>query len=362
VSPERGPPGVRVAAFFRLLFTITPGRLDLTFGLRAAVFVVVPLFLGLATGQVLAGVLVTLGTLNLFMVQAPRPGHTPVAVIVLAVGTNALAWGLGTVVGTTTGPLQWALVGVGVFGILLTKRYARFNQLALFAAVMYVVAVGLPGGLSAALLQGALIAVGGLWGLVGVILPAYVAWVERPLRQPEGSPPPVPLPAGVTVGFSLAVAGTVAFGLALGPLLGLPRDYWVMLTVLCALHPALRDTFQYATMRAVGTIAGAAVAFALTVSVTDPWLLGGIVVVAAAMTFAVRAVNYTHYAIVLTVFLILLLNLAYQGGPRLAVDRVIDTAIGGTLAIVAGLGLALAKRGPRFRWLRDTAPPSAHVG
>jgi fusaric acid resistance family protein len=341
--PDRG----RWRPFLSELVRGRPERLDLTYGLRAGLFVVVPLFLGIGTGQLLTGVLVALGTLNVFMIQVPRPARTPLPVIGMAVATNALAWTLGTLVGSTSPPIEWLLVGVGVFIVMLAKRYALFDQLAITTAVMFVVAIGLPGGVALALPHGALIAVGGLWALVGVLLPLYAKWVERPLPGASVIAAEVPLHPKLLVSFSLAVAAAVAFGLALGDLLGLPRDYWVMLTILVAVRPELAETLQFASMRVLGTVSGAALAFALTRTLFDPWVLGALVVAAAAVSFAVRGVNYSAYAAAITVFLILLLNLAYHGGPALAVDRVVDTLIGGGLALVAVSCLVLWRRTQR---------------
>jgi Fusaric acid resistance protein-like len=357
-SPCRGPGGQsngrHAAGFLRQLFAVRTDLFDPSFGVRAGLFVVVPLFVGLAVGQVVFGVLVTLGTLNLFMIQAPRPALTPFPILSLGVATNAAAWALGTVVGTTSGPVEWGLIGVGVFAIMMAKRFRSFSPLALIAAVMFVVAAGLPGGLDEALPHGALIAVGGLWALAGVALALRARWVDRPLAGVRG-PVTVVVPVDVTVTFSFAVAATVAVGLAAGVVLGLPRDYWVMLTVLVALRPELSDTLQYASMRVLGTIGGAAIGFGLALLVSNPWLLGGVVVVAAAGSFAVRAVNYTVFAVFITIFLIFLLNLAYLAGPSVAVDRVMDTAIGGGLALTTGAVLVLWKE--RRRIFRPFSEP-----
>jgi hypothetical protein len=322
---------------------VDPHGLDLGYGVRAGAFTVVPLFLGLAFGQTLAGVLVTLGTLNVLLVQAPRPDTTPFRVLALAVATNALAWAVGTVVGTTSGPAEWVLVGSAVTLILLTKRHPLFNQLAVITAVMFVVAVGLPGGLGVALPHAGLVLVGGTWALVAIALPLAVRRITGGASEPPTAPASSLLPVPTSVSFALTLGTTVAVGLAFGQVLGLPRDYWIMLTILAAVRPELLNTFEFAVMRVVGTVAGAAVAYEVSRSTADPWFLAAIVVVTAASTFALRAVNYTTYAVSLTIFLVLLLDLAYGGGPQLAVDRVLATGIGGAFALVAGVALVLEK-------------------
>jgi hypothetical protein len=342
-----GPHGL--GEFVRDLFHLNRARFDLAYGVRAAVFVVVPLFLGIWTGSVEVGVLATFGTLNLFMIQAPRPGATPVRILALGVGTNAVAFAAGTLVGTTSGLLEILLVGTGVFVALLGKRYAPADSLTLIGAVLFVVAVGLPGTDSDALPRGAWVLLGGLWAMVAVLLPLRVRWLDRPLPVHPAPAPPDPAPGRVTLTYSAVVAITAASGLAVGGALGLPRDYWVMLTILVALRPDLSATFGLATTRVLGTVLGATVAFLLTAYVADPWVLGAFAVAAAAATFATRAVNYTVYAVAITVFVILLLNLAFSSGPAVAVDRVLDTALGGALALIAAAALWSWGDTPR-RW------------
>jgi hypothetical protein len=315
-------------------------RFDPTYGVRAGIFVVVPLVAGIALGEVTAGVLVALGALNLLLVQAPRPGRTPTSILAIAVGANAVAWAVGTIVGTMAGPIEWTLVGLGVFVILLAKRNAAFNQQALVTSVMYVVAVGLPGGWGAVLPHAALVALGGAWGFLAAVLPHYARWVERSLPPTAHLSRAERVSVRTTIRFSVAVALTVALALAAGELLGLPRDYWVMLTVLAAFRPELMGTLDFATLRVLGTVAGAAVVFGLTLAVTNVWALVAVVVTAASLTFATRAVNYVIYSIFLTIYIIVLLALAYHGGPMFAVDRVLDTVLGGGFAIVAGLALS----------------------
>ena len=340
-----------------MLFRVDRDRFDLTYGARAGLFAVVPLFLGIALGETLAGVLVTLGALNLLFVQAPRPGRTSYEILALAVGTNAAAWAAGTVVGTTSGVLEGALLTVGVFAIMLSKRYTLFNQLALVTAIMFVIAVGLPGGWAAVGPHALLIALGGAWGLLGAVLPTVAHWIERPLPASAHLSAAERMSVRTTVSFSFAVAVSVALGHATAQAIGLPRDYWVMLTILAAFRPEFAATFEFATMRGIGTFVGAAIAFVLTLAVTNVWILATVTVVAASITFAVRAVNFALYAIFLTIFLICLLALAYHGGPTLAVARVVDTVIGALFAIAAGLSLSLW----RAHWAAQERPPSGSV-
>jgi hypothetical protein len=320
------------------------------YGLRAGFFAAVPLVLGLVLGSLDFGVIAAVGTLNLFMVQAPRPTKTPLPIIVVAVGTSAAAFAMGTVIGTTSGAAEVALVGVGIFLALLTKRYAAADELGLIAAVMFVIGVGLSNGVTPAGWRGLAVLLGGLWALAGVVLlPRLPRGIERSQHGAEAPASGSPRPHALTLMYAAAVAATAAAGLAVGGALGLARPFWIMLAVLFALRPVFAATLHFTAMRIIGTTAGAAVALVVTLATGDLWLLVSVIVLAAAAAFAVRAVNYIVFALMGTVYLFLLLNLIAMGGPILAVDRAVDTLVGGTLALVTGVSLSIWPWSARHR-------------
>jgi len=345
--------------FSRRLVQIQPGRFDLGYGLRAGVFASVPLVVGLALGMLDLGVIAGVGTLNLFLVQAPRPVTTPLPVLVAAVATGAAAFSMGTVVGTTSGAVEVSLVGIGILLALLTKRYAATDELGLIAAVLFVIGVGLSNGDASAGWRGLAVLLGGLWALAGVVLlPRVTQGIERSQPGAEASTSRSPRPHALTLTYAAAVAATAAAGLAVGGALGLARPFWIMLAVLFALHPAFAATLHFTAMRIIGTTAGAAVALLVTLATGDPWLLVSVIVLAAGSAFAVRTVNYTVFALMGTVYLFLLLNLIARGGPILAVYRAVDTLVGGALALLTGaiLLLWLWSARPRVRSSLPVAP------
>ncbi|HXW67610.1 MAG TPA: FUSC family protein [Thermoplasmata archaeon] len=328
------------AGFLRQLARVELGRFDLLGGLRTAVLVLVPFAIGIAFGWGLAGVVATLGTLNVVLVMSPPPAATPIHRLAVAAVTNALAFGAGAALVLLPTVLQVPLAGAGVLVALLLLRDPRWDLVGLTAAVMFVVAIGLPvSGLAVVPYRGGFLLAGGLWGVAGLVLLAPLGRRYEAARWARFPRPATtaPLLWREVVRHALLVGATVAAGLVIGLGLHLERDPWIMLTVIVALRLDLRSTLAYAVARIAGTIAGAGLAFVVTETIVDPAALLGVLAVATVFAYGGRSVNYTFFAFWITPVVIVLLNLVYSGGPALAVTRVVDTVIGGGLALLASL-------------------------
>jgi hypothetical protein len=333
--------------FARELVHLDPARFDLRRGVLGASLVVIPLIVGFALGLAEASVLVTIGALNLLLVQLPSPGVTRWRVLMVAIVANAGAFGAGTLVGLAPVTVEIPLVAVAIFLALLGTRTTEWEGASFIAAVMFCFAVGIPPTTLAGVgLRPAAVLLGGIWTLgalsvVQLLWPRYSTGLE-PLTSAARVAPTSSLRRIVV--HSSVVAVTVVVGLIIGLALGLPRDYWIMLTVLVALRLDLASTVSYATARILGTLLGAGLAFVITTWTADPWILFPILALTTTLCLATRGVNYAVYSIWITLTVILILNLVYSGGPALAIARIIDTAIGGTLALVAAISLSTATR------------------
>lgn len=341
--------------------------LDLVAGLVAGVVIIVPLLAGEGVGSISAGVFATLGALNLLMAIAARPPVARFPPLAAAALSNAAALALGTIIGTT-GWVEVPLVALGIGIILISAGWAGFDSIGLVSAVMLAVGVGIPGGSGPEALERLVLALlGGFWAILALAMArplllrhGYLGSseeVQRPTASPQPSAP-VPVPVShAHVRYAILVAGTTGIGLAISLALGLPRDYWVMLTILVSLRASIATTFSASFLRIGGTIGGAAIALGFTMFIVNPWILGALLFVFAMALFATRWVNYGIYTLFLTPFVILLLNLAYPGAWQLAFVRVFDTVLGGGLAVTVAT----------LWWLRDrvehTGPPiSARSG
>jgi uncharacterized membrane protein YccC len=332
----------RSLSFLRDQVRWEPDRIDLRRGALDAVVVVLPLVVGYLLGVAEAAVLVSVGALNLLLVEAPYPGRTPGRVLLVAAGTNAIAFGAGTVVGLLPRLLELPFVALGIFAALWGTRSARWENASFIAAVMFVFAVGVPPTTALGIaLRPSAVLLGGTWAMSALsVLALFRPRPPRELFEPLPALSPVDRARSrAAARHSAAVAATATVGLVIGLALGLPRDYWVMLTVLVALRLDLASTLSYSASRTAGTVVGAAGAYAVTSLTSSPWLLFPVLVATTMLAFATRSVNYLVYAVGITLTVILLLNLVYSGGPSLAIARVIDTIIGGTLALVAAFAL-----------------------
>ena len=119
-------------------------------------------------------------------------------------------------------------------------------------------------------------------------------------------------------------------------LLPLQRGYWVALTATLVLRNDFQSTFTRGVARMLGTLAGALVASGVAYLVHPyPVTLLLLAVLFAFGAFAVFSVNYALFSLAITCYVIFLLAFAGLREHDALVDRVVETLIGGTLALAA---------------------------
>jgi len=178
---------------------------------------------------------------------------------------------------------------------------------------------------------------------------SLVAWISAAARESRAgahgpAPRPHPLDAlraeftlrssafrhAARLSAALIAAGVAYRGLSLG------SGYWVPLTVLFVLKPDYGTTMTRGIGRAVGTMAGVTIAWAI-VTLFSP-ADGTIVVLLALLACAAYALfpaNYALFSVVLTVLIALLAE--FSGGSPVGAlaDRIVDTAVGTVIALAA---------------------------
>ena len=151
--------------------------------------------------------------------------------------------------------------------------------------------------------------------------------------QPELTGPPVRSGvrahgARLAVGLMVAVALYEAFDLRFG--------YWLPVTVLLVLQPTYERTIVRILERALGTLAGVAVA-SLCVTVVHPPDATIVVLLAvlAAAGYALYFASYALSTVLLTMLVALLVE--FGGGSPIGAlgDRTIDTVAGAAIALAA---------------------------
>jgi hypothetical protein len=132
----------------------------------------------------------------------------------------------------------------------------------------------------------------------------------------------------------LAVAVAVAEAIALHS--PLARGYWVALTVAVVLRPDFSVTFSRGAARMAGTSVGVLLAGLLAVAVRPSGAAGvvaaGLLCAAACASFQV---SYLAFSALITGLVVMLVGFVSPGTVTTAFDRLVDTLIGGSLALVA---------------------------
>lgn len=141
----------------------------------------------------------------------------------------------------------------------------------------------------------------------------------------------------------VAIAGTAA-SVVVDP----ERAYWIVGAAIAVLGVSVsrRVALARGIHRAVGTAAGAG-AYLAVAFVPLPGIVLGLVL--GALQFVIELVVVRHYALALvfiTPLVLLILGAAGGSGPELAVERVVDTAVGAALGTLSSL-IVVPARTPR---------------
>jgi uncharacterized membrane protein YccC len=152
-------------------------------------------------------------------------------------------------------------------------------------------------------------------------------------------------PGSLIARFAARVAVVTTVAVALTQLLELKRGYWVTITVIVILQPYTGVTFTRAAQRVMGTVLGALLAAALGAYFHDPRAILVIATIFVACCIALLPLNYAAFSVFLTPTWVLLAE-ASAGDWNLAETRVLNTLLGGTLAL---LGARLLWPSPESR-------------
>jgi hypothetical protein len=342
----------------RSLFTLppTPGRLLIA--VESAVAMGLPLALFTLVGQPLLGILALVGAFSV-MYLADRNRRSRAALFPLIV--------LGFVAS--------AAIGVSTAQNLLAGLIAMFVVAAASAALCFGFRVGPPAALFFVLVAGAsnhlaapvasqgaalsgvvvvgMVAVGCLFSYAVVSAPLLVPAVRRRAAGDAGNRKPVAFrldPISRLILFRLIIASAIA--VVVSAPLGVHRMYWVLVTVVAILQNdhRIRLTVLRGVHRVAGTLIGVGL-FALIALVNPSGLWLALLV--AALIFFAQLVLLSNYGLGLVLITPLALVIAAQGHAEPLIDvvgdRVVDTILGGVIAMVV-LMLSIALR--RIRRLR----------
>ena len=118
--------------------------------------------------------------------------------------------------------------------------------------------------------------------------------------------------------------------------LPLERGYWVALTTLVVLRPDYRGTMSRGIERILGTLVGSVAATVIAAQLRPgPWTLVVLVGVFAFLSVATLRASYPIFAAFLTCYVVFLISLTGLPSSAAGLDRLVDTAVGGLLAMLA---------------------------
>jgi uncharacterized membrane protein YccC len=116
----------------------------------------------------------------------------------------------------------------------------------------------------------------------------------------------------------------------------LPRAYWAVVAVSTVLRPGFGQTFTRGTERVLGTLLGVVIATLVAVALNPTgWGVVAVVAVLACCTYAVFPASFAIGTAMLTGVVVFLLHAIAPGTVQTALDRGIDTAIGGAIGLIA---------------------------
>jgi uncharacterized membrane protein YccC len=155
-----------------------------------------------------------------------------------------------------------------------------------------------------------------------------------------------PLMANVTwrsadLRHALRCAVTVSVVVLMTHLLGLPYAYWMAMAVILVQQPSIATTWLRAGERVVGSTLGGALAALLGLELHSPLALTVAVFPLAALTLAVRSINYSLFVLFLTPLFVLVVDLTQPGANELhlAAVRAVNNVAGGIVALAGCLVL-----------------------
>lgn len=141
-----------------------------------------------------------------------------------------------------------------------------------------------------------------------------------------------------SVAFRHAVRSAVCLSIALviSRVLKLPHGYWLPMTVAIVLRPDFAATFNFGLLRVVGTVLGLVLTTALLHVIPDErWIH---LLLMGVLCMAFRYLATAHYGIAvaaLTGAVVVLLSFEGVDPAAAVVDRVINTALGSGMALLA---------------------------
>jgi uncharacterized membrane protein YccC len=134
---------------------------------------------------------------------------------------------------------------------------------------------------------------------------------------------------------SLRLTLAIVFAYLLGILFEIQNSYWILLTIIVIMRPSYGLTKERSKDRIIGTLIGAAVAFAIVLLTQNVIIYAVLALVSLVLAFSLIQQNYKSAAALITISIIFVYSFINPNAFEVIQYRVIDTIIGSTIAVVA---------------------------
>jgi site-specific recombinase XerD len=141
---------------------------------------------------------------------------------------------------------------------------------------------------------------------------------------------------------ALRVGVAAALAVAITQTFGLTRGYWVTLTLLLILKPDFGGTRQRVVSRVAGTLLGGLLAAILVQLIWNDAVIDVLLALLGIAAFSQTQGDHGLFTLLLTPFIVLMIESVQPGGLASGADlpltavRVLNTGLGGALALLAG--------------------------
>jgi hypothetical protein len=333
------PHSMMLASWTHDLFKLAPVPHPLAVSFRLGVVVGVPLFGGLATGNILAGVIAAACGLLVTLADIGTTRAVRVSTMVAA-GFAIIAGGtVGALLGGTTYADE-ALVLLSAFTAgWVSASHPGIAAVARFCAVATAVGAGMQftnPEIALAALAGFLMAIASAflsWWLFGLPPQENLVDWRAGLRRALGG-------VGAGPRYAICYATTACVALFVAKSLGVNRPYWATVAVLVVMRREGTVSIKMIAQYMIGTLAGILAAALVVHLVSMLPVIAFIAVACAAFARVGLALNPALGFMGFTAFFMLAIDIALQGEAvhtHLLSTRLYDVAVGCLLALLGTL-------------------------
>lgn len=316
-------------------------------GIRTSLATTLPLILGQIFGYPAAGLFI--GMSGLYLSVTDKEGST-VVTLIFAMFSNALMMFAGTIIGNDIWLSVGLMFALASIGGMMSVYGEVPSQIGYVATLVFAVALGQPGTVEIGQQRILEFFAGGMWSLILTLTLWYFnqktssalsreeAEEEREFEEKSKLHPWRALienltPKSIVFRHALRLGVASALAIAVYKLFRVEHGYWLIITVLVIVKPVFADTRKRALERVLGSVAGGILAVIIAALIQNIAVLDILLILFSILAFSHVRTNYGFYVLFLTPFVVLMIDTVIPGDWEIAFVRILDTLIGGAIAL-----------------------------